>query len=85
MATRYTQEKKMEVVKFIRNYDREHGRGGQAAAKKKFQINPISIKKWCVELQHVTFETEEESSQKDDEQNQPSKAAGTLKPGRGKK
>lgn len=49
MATRYTDKKKAEVVKFVQNYDAKNGRGGQAAAKKKYKINPISIKKWCVE------------------------------------
>lgn len=49
MATRYTDKKKQEVVKFVENYDQKNGRGGQAAAKKKYGINPISIKKWCVE------------------------------------
>lgn len=49
MATRYTDQKKRELVDFVRAYDEEHGSGGQAAAKKKFGINPISIKKWCVE------------------------------------
>ena len=49
MATRYTDKKKAEVVKFVENYDAKNGRGGQAAAKKKYKINPISIKKWCVE------------------------------------
>ena len=49
MATRYTDKKKAQVVKFVQDYDRKNGRGGQAAAKKKYGINPISIKKWCVE------------------------------------
>lgn len=49
MATRYTDKKKAEVVKYVKDYDQKHGRGGQAAAKKKYKINPISIKKWCVD------------------------------------
>lgn len=54
MATRYTDEKKKEVVEFVKKYDQQHGRGGQSAAKKKFEINPISIKKWCVEQGYST-------------------------------
>lgn len=54
MATRYTDEKKKEVVEFVKNYDQQNGRGGQSAARKKFEINPISIKKWCVEQGYTT-------------------------------
>jgi len=49
MATRYSDKTKKDVVDFVKKYDEEHGRGGQSAAKKQFKINPISIKKWCVE------------------------------------
>lgn len=49
MATRYSDKTKKDVVDFVKRYDEEHGRGGQSAAKKQFKINPISIKKWCVE------------------------------------
>jgi hypothetical protein len=49
MATRYSEKTKKEVVDFVKKFDEEHGRGGQSAAKKQFKINPISIKKWCVE------------------------------------
>lgn len=49
MATRYTEKEKEAVVSFVKAYDEKNGRGGQAAAKKEFKINPITIKKWCVE------------------------------------
>ncbi len=54
MAARYSEEEKQKVVDFVVEYDRENGRGGQAAAKKEFGINPISIKKWLVEAGHET-------------------------------
>lgn len=54
MATRYSDKTKQEVVAFVKKFDDENGRGGQSAAKKKFNINPISIKKWCVDQGYVT-------------------------------
>ena len=54
MATRYTDKTKQEVVAFVKKYDAQHGRGGQSAAKKKYKINPISIKKWCVDQGYTT-------------------------------
>jgi hypothetical protein len=47
MAIRYSNKTKREVVEFVRKYDKENGRGGKAAAKKKFKINAITITKWC--------------------------------------
>ena len=47
--TRYTEKKKQEVVNFVKKFDAQNGRGGQAAAKKKWGINPITIKSWCVQ------------------------------------
>ena len=46
MAVRYDQKKKDEVVAFIEQYNSDNGRGGQAAAAKKYKLNPITIKSW---------------------------------------
>ncbi len=46
MAKRYDQKTKDEVVAFIKNFNDENGRGGQAAAAKKYKLNPITIKSW---------------------------------------
>jgi len=46
MATRYDQKTKDEVIAFIQEYNEEHGRGGQSAAAKKWNLNPITIKSW---------------------------------------
>lgn len=46
MAKRYSQEEKDAVVEFVKEYNQSNGRGGQSAAKKKFDINPITIKSW---------------------------------------
>ena len=48
---RYTDAKKREIVQFVLDFDAKNGRGGQAAAKKKYGANPISIKKWLGEFQ----------------------------------
>jgi len=50
---RYSNREKKEVVDFVRQYDRKNGRGGKAAAKKKFGVGAASIRKWCVEQGHV--------------------------------
>ncbi|MDF1810622.1 MAG: hypothetical protein P1V20_00340 [Verrucomicrobiales bacterium] len=57
MATRYSDQTKQEVVQFVKDYDAKHGRGGQSAAKKKYKINPISIKKWCVDQGYASGPT----------------------------
>lgn len=46
MAKRYDQKTKDEVVAFIKSFNDENGRGGQAAAAKKYKLNPITIKSW---------------------------------------
>ncbi|MEX2579421.1 MAG: hypothetical protein WD342_10215 [Verrucomicrobiales bacterium] len=61
MAKRYDQKTKDEVVSFIENYNTEHGRGGQAAASKKYNLNPITIKSW---LQKAGVKTPGKSGKK---------------------
>ncbi len=46
MAVRYDQKTKDEVVAFIEQYNEDNGRGGQAAAAKKYKLNPITVKSW---------------------------------------
>jgi hypothetical protein len=43
---RYTLQEKAEVLAFVDRYNAEHGRGGQTAATKKFQLSPLSISSW---------------------------------------
>jgi len=45
-STRYTDERKAEVVDFVREHDRAHGRGGQSAAAEKFGVSTLTISKW---------------------------------------
>lgn len=47
--SRYSEKEKQEVVEFVREFNERHGCGGQTAAKERFGINPISIKRWCVD------------------------------------
>ena len=46
MATRYDQKTKDEVIAFIQSYTEEKGRGGQSAAVKKWDLNPVTVKTW---------------------------------------
>jgi len=43
---RYTLQEKAEVLDFVDRYNEEHGRGGQTAATKKYQLSPLSISSW---------------------------------------
>jgi len=45
-STRYTDEQKAEVVNFVREHDKAHGRGGQSAAAEKFGVSTLTISKW---------------------------------------
>ncbi|MCW1923072.1 hypothetical protein OKA05_10955 [Luteolibacter arcticus] len=43
---RYTLREKAEVLDFVDRYNAEHGRGGQTAATRKFQLSALSISSW---------------------------------------
>ena len=43
---RYSDKQKADIVAFVKKYNQENGRGGQSAAKVKFNISPISIANW---------------------------------------
>lgn len=54
MAIRYDQKKKDEVVAFVQQFNEEKGRGGQSAAVKKWELNPITVKSWLERAGIVT-------------------------------
>lgn len=43
---RYTAEEKKEVTDYVASIDSEKGRGGVAAAARKFGITPLTITAW---------------------------------------
>ncbi len=43
---RYSTAQRAEVVAFVHEFNRNHGRGGQAAAAAKFAITPLTISAW---------------------------------------
>ena len=45
-ARRYTDQEKAEIVRFVRDHDKAHGRGGQSAAVKKYGVTQITVAKW---------------------------------------
>lgn len=45
-ARRYSPEEKNKVVDFVKSFDKTHGRGGKAAAVKKFKLAPMTVGTW---------------------------------------
>lgn len=45
-AIRYSAAKKREVIDFVNDYNKKNGRGGQAAASRKYKVGSLSIAKW---------------------------------------
>lgn len=43
---RYSAEEKQEILQFVVDYDRQHGRGGQSAAAEKYGVSPLTISNW---------------------------------------
>ena len=43
---RYTEEEKEKILLFVEEINNSKGRGGPAAAKKKFGISPITLSAW---------------------------------------
>ncbi|MGJ8723453.1 MAG: hypothetical protein ACSHYB_02760 [Roseibacillus sp.] len=43
---RYTAEEKQEVIDYVISVDGDNGRGGVAAAARKFGITPLTITAW---------------------------------------
>ena len=46
MGKRYTDAEKAEVVNFVNEFNASNGRGGQAAAVKKFGVTALTITAW---------------------------------------
>jgi len=47
-GNRYTAAQKREVVSFVKEYDHKHGRGGVAAAQRRFKVSYIALRTWLV-------------------------------------
>jgi transposase-like protein len=45
-GVRYSDAQKKEIVNFVAQYNSAKGRGGQAAASKKFKVTPLTISAW---------------------------------------
>ena len=45
-GVRYSDSKKAKIVKFVQDYNQANGRGGQAAAVKKYGVSALTISKW---------------------------------------
>ncbi len=45
-AIRYSAAKAREVVQFVHDFNKKNGRGGQAAASRKYKVGPLTIAKW---------------------------------------
>jgi len=43
---RYAAAEKQEIIGFVKDYNNTNGRGGQAAASKKFKVSQLSIATW---------------------------------------
>ena len=46
VGKRYTEEQKEKILAFVDEVNETKGRGGPAAAKKKFGISPITLTSW---------------------------------------
>lgn len=83
MASRYDQKTKDEVIAFIQSYNQEKGRGGQSAAVKKWDLNPVTVKSW---LSKAGVETPgrggKKKKAKAGKPGRPAKAAKAAKSGR---
>jgi transposase-like protein len=45
-AVRYSDLDKAEIVQYVQDYNQKNGRGGQAAASKKYGVSALSIANW---------------------------------------
>ncbi len=76
MAGKYNQETKDEVIAYIQQYNEENGRGGQSAAVKKWNLNPVTVKSW---LEKAGIATPGRGGRKKGKPGRPAKSG---KPGR---
>ncbi len=75
MATRYDQKTKDEVVAYVQKYNEQNGRGGQSAAVKKWDLNPITVKSW---LEKAGVDTPGRGGRKRRKTGRGSKAVSTV-------
>lgn len=47
-GNRYTPEQKKKVTAFVQEYDSKHGRGGIAAAQRRFKVSYIALRNWLL-------------------------------------
>lgn len=45
-GSRYTPEKKQEIIAYVTAYNAKHGRGGQSKAVAKYKLSPITCAAW---------------------------------------
>ena len=45
-GSRYTPEKKQEILDYVTAYNTKHGRGGQSKAVAKYKVSPITCAAW---------------------------------------
>lgn len=76
MATRYEQKTKDEVVAYVQQYNEEKGRGGQSAAVKKWDLNPITVRSW---LEKAGVETPGKGGKKSRKTGRAAKASASTK------
>jgi transposase-like protein len=43
---RYSAQEKAEIVQFVWDHDKAHGRGGRSAAVKKYGVSQLTVAKW---------------------------------------
>ncbi len=46
---RYDAKKRKQILDFVENYNKEHGRGGLSNAVRKFNTSALSIYRWMEE------------------------------------
>ena len=76
MAIRYDQKKKDEVVAYVKQFNETKGRGGQSAAVKKWDLNPITVRSW---LEKAGVETPGKGGRKKSKSARSAKAAAAPK------
>ena len=76
MAIRYEQKTKDEVVAYVKQFNDTKGRGGQTAAVKKWDLNPITVRSW---LEKAGVETPGKGGKKKRKPGRPAKATAAPK------
>lgn len=82
---RYSEAKKREVVNFVNQYNKKNGRGGQAAAVKKYGIAVLSISNWLKNAAESAPVAAPAKPAKVAKAAKPAKAAKAVKPAKAAK